>query len=145
MAVPFLGVAQGGAPYVWFWVLVESVGVAAVAGGVWLWKDEPRGYRLSALVQAIQIIQIQTAAFGFGVMAGFQVRVYVSPSAFTVGPAFYGTMFITSGADQWWVTVNLFAIFAMVVLMRQVWSSAIASQALARDKPGEFQEPAISP
>jgi hypothetical protein len=120
----------------WYWVLVESFGGAAVAAGVLLWRGDPRGWRLSRLMQALQIVQFQTPSFGLAVTAGLQVRLLISETRISAGPAFYGTVSITAGTDlPWWVSINFFAMYALYALSRPAADADISASAGIDEAP----------
>lgn len=119
LALPAILSGQGYTLAWWYWVLLESFGGTAVAAGIWLWRDEPRGWRLSRWLQASQIVQFQTASLGIAIIAGLQLRVLLSATGFKVGPAFYGSFSIVVGESMpWWVSINFFSAFALYRLLR---------------------------
>jgi hypothetical protein len=119
LATPVLLTAQGFAVAWWYWLLLGCLGGAAVTGGIELWRDEPRGWRLSRIIQALQIVQIQTSSWGIAIAAGFQLRLLVSEASITAGPAFYGTFALTAGENlPWWLSINFFSAYAFYALLR---------------------------
>lgn len=119
VAVPMILSRQGFTVAWWYWLLLWSFGGSAMAAGFWLWRDEPRGWKLSRLLQALQIVQFRTSTLGISILAGFQLRVVVSATQFTVGPAFEGSLAITAGqAMPWFVSINFFSAYALYALLR---------------------------
>jgi hypothetical protein len=119
LALPVVLSMQGFTIAWWYWLLVWSFGGAAVAAGVWLWRDEPRGRTLSALIQALQIVQFQTSTFGISALAGLQLRLLVTDAEFNVGPAFHGSLTFTMGQGMpWSITINFFSLYALYALLR---------------------------
>jgi hypothetical protein len=126
----------------WYWVLLESFGGAAVAAGVLLWRGDPRGWHLSRLMQALQVVQFQTTSFGLAMAAGFQVRLLISGTNVSAGPAFYGTFSITGGTDlPWWVSINFFAIYALYALSRPAVDAETSASAGIDEAPAGDEAP----
>ena len=71
LALPGILSRQGYSLDWWYWILLASFGGFAVAAGIWLWRDDPRGWTLSRILQAAQIIQFQTAAWESRSWRGF--------------------------------------------------------------------------
>lgn len=119
VVVPVILSRQGFTVAWWYWLLLWSFGGSAMAAGFWLWHDEPRGWKLSRLLQALQIVQFRTSTLGISVLAGFQLRLVVSGTQFTVGPAFEGSLAINLGqAMPWFVSINFFSAYAIYALSR---------------------------
>lgn len=146
LALPAILSTQGYSLKWWFWILLESFGGTAVAAGVWLWRGEPRGWKLSRIIQALQIVQFQTASFGIAILAGFQLRLLVSATGFTVGPAFNGAFSLTVGQNMpWWVSINFFSAYALFVLLRSGPERASAEPAPAELRAAEPEFPGERP
>lgn len=119
LAAPVMMSARGLTLAWWYWILLESFGGCAVAAGIWLWRGDPRGWRLSRIMQALQIVQFQTARFGVAAVAGFQLRLLISEESVTVGPAFYGVFSIVAGRElPAWLNINFFAVYVLYALSR---------------------------
>lgn len=119
LALPVILSMQGFTIAWWYWLLVAAFGGAAIAAGVWLWRDEPRGRTLSALIQALQIVQFQTSTFGISLLAGLQLRLLVTAAEFNVGPAFHGSLAFTVGQGlPWSISINFFSAYALYALLR---------------------------
>lgn len=146
LALPAMLSAQGLVLAWWYWVLLESFGGTAVAAGIWLWRSDPRGWWLSKLLQALQIVQFQTTSFGVGVLAGFQARLLVTETKFEVGPAFHGTLLITYGENlPWWFSINFFALYALYILHRaEPGVDASPPERPSEPESGSSAEPAPS-
>lgn len=132
LGLPMLLSRQGYTLAWWYWALLESFGGTAVVAGVWLWRKDPRGWRLSSILQAIQLVQFQTTTYGVNILAGFQLRLQVSETGFEVGPGFRSSFGIVAGKDlPWWISINFFAAYALF--------------ALYRSEPGTDEGPASAP
>jgi hypothetical protein len=119
VALPVILSAQGHSVAWWYWILLAGFGGLTMAAGVWLWRDQPRGRDWSALIQALQIVQFRTSTLGITILAGFQLRLLVSDTEFTVGPAFHGAAGVTVGqAMPWFISINFFAAYAVYALLR---------------------------
>ena len=97
LVVPFALTFQGLAVAWWYWPLLLCFGGLAVGAGVWLWRDDVRGWKVSRMLQALQIVQFQTSSFGLGVLAGVQMPWYVSINFFS---AYALYALLRSGPDR---------------------------------------------
>lgn len=119
VALPITVSRQGLSVAWWYWILLVGFGGLTMAAGVWLWRDEPRGRDWSAAIQALQIVQFRTSTLGITILAGFQLRLLVSSTEFTVGPAFHGAAGVTTGqAMPWFISINFFSAYALYALLR---------------------------
>jgi hypothetical protein len=137
LAGPPLLMAQGYSVTWWYWILLESFGGTAVAAGFWLWRDDPRGWHLSRLMQAMQLLQFQVSGFGVSAIAGFQLRILIAPERFDVGPSFNGMFSITGASDQTWVNINLFGVYALYLLLTSGPAAAVQEAPLESETSAE--------
>jgi hypothetical protein len=70
----------GGLP-LWYRLALESVGAVALAAGIWLWRDDSRGYTWSRLIQALQLLQVAIHPIAYGVSAGPSFNLHVGGGA----------------------------------------------------------------
>ena len=99
--------------------LVEALGVASGTAGVWLWRDDARGYRYSRVLHALQLVKLQVAGVVFIVSAGFHVLVWRSTTGTGIEPGVSGSVALAVGASvPRLVAVNLFSLAALVLLLR---------------------------
>jgi hypothetical protein len=103
----------------WYLISTEGLGAMAIAAGLWLWRDEDRGWTLSRLLQGLQVAQIWTPGFSFVVVVGLQCNLYVGATQFGIQPGFYGSLVLGNVyRGEWKVALNLFALAAFVALWR---------------------------
>lgn len=103
----------------WYLMSTEGLGAMAIGAGVWLWRNDERGWALSRLLQGLQIVQIWTRSFSFVVVLGLQGNLYVGATQFGIQPGFYGSLVIGNVyRGEWRVALNLFALAAFVALWR---------------------------
>lgn len=109
----------------WYLVSTEGLGGMAIAAGLWLWRDDDRGWTLSRLLQGLQVAQIWTPGFSFAVVVGLQCNLYVGATQFGIQPGFYGSFVLGNVyRGEWKVALNLFALAAFVALWRRRRSAA---------------------
>lgn len=137
--VPIAMTRAGSAVTWWYWTAFIVIAAAAVAAGVWLWRDEARGWSLSKVLQALQIVQFQTSSFGFALLVGLQLRLQISETEFTIRPAFSGTAALLFGTGlPWFVSINFLAAYALYALLR----SRPGDAPRGTDAPAITQHPA---
>jgi ribosomal protein S27AE len=99
--------------------VVEALGVASCLAGVWLWRDDARGYRYSRVLHALQLVKVQAGGVVYGVSAGFQILFWQSATGAGVEPGVAGNLALAVGASvPHLVAVNLFSLAALVLLLR---------------------------
>jgi hypothetical protein len=110
----------------WYVVTLESLAVLSIAAGIWLWRDEERGWRLSRLLQGLQVIQLVTPAFSFALVVGIQLLLFISPHRAGFTPGVLGSLSVALRRDIGWaVGINLFSLAAFLGLLRR--SSRVAT------------------
>lgn len=124
---PFDFAATGFIVEWWYWVAMLGLGGLAVMAGLWLWRDDALGWGLSPLLQALQIVQFQTSSFVLSIKAGLQLPLTISGMGTGLGVDFEGDFTIGSGTDMfWYVSINLFSLYALYALLRYGPGSATA-------------------
>lgn len=124
-AVMALTALQGVGP-LWFRLAIESVGATAVAAGVWLWRDDARGYTWSRLVQGLQLVRFSVPPVAYAVSAGPFADVYFGQiqSGFNVG--FRGQLVLMWGnASPLAVSFNVLAAAWLLMLLDARPKSAV--------------------
>lgn len=112
----WLPIAGVGVPW-WYAALLEGFGATALAAGVWLWRDAPRGYSLSRVLQALQLVQFQSATLSYGLILGFNLALSASEARINLGPGLYGAFNLAWGTSPpSSVTINLLAAFVLILL-----------------------------
>jgi hypothetical protein len=98
--------------------IAEALGFASCLAGVWLWRDDPRGYRFSRILHAVQLVKVQAAGLVFAVSAGFHMLAWRSATAVGVEPGVSGAFALAVGTSlPRLVAVNLFSLVALVLLL----------------------------
>ncbi|HJR66276.1 MAG TPA: hypothetical protein VJ802_07580 [Gemmatimonadaceae bacterium] len=124
-AVMALTALEGVGP-LWFRLAIESVGATAVAAGVWLWRDDARGYTWSRLVQGLQLVRFSIPPLAYAVSAGPFADVYFGQvqSGFNVG--FRGQLVLTWGnVSPLAVSFNMLAAAWLLMLLDARPKSAV--------------------
>lgn len=119
--------------------IVATVGfVLAIQAGWLLLASARLGVPLSALVQALQIVQVSSGAAAFAYAAGLQVLVRVTPSGWKVSPGMNAGVWIgpTSLPFEPFVAVNLLAPIMLWILLR--------SSPVSQRRGGEGKTPAAA-
>jgi hypothetical protein len=133
-----LTIVQGIGLAWWYATFLEGLGVFGIVAGYWLWRDDPRGYGLSRLVQALQILKIQLAGVVFDVSAGMEVNLTVSNSATNFGAGIRGAFSVAVGqARPHVVIVNVLAAIALILL----WNAEPAPATIENERRGVRQAP----
>ncbi len=99
---------------------------AAVAGGVLLWRDDVRGYRLSIAVQACQVLRLASSHLTLLVSSGLRLTVDYSPfipknaGRTNVMAGFAGVELELARVAPLSLGVNVVAVLCLVWLLRNV-------------------------
>ena len=99
-------------------IAFESLAVAAVAGGYWLWRNEARGYRFTRSLLTLQLVQFHSPLLSYGVAAGPQLWIMRVAGSTQFAANFSGGLTVTvrsSGPEL--IGVNLFAGFALLLML----------------------------
>ncbi len=114
----FGGVAVG-LMAIWYrgtsWMVVGLVS-AAILGGVWLWRDEPRGYRLTRLLLALQVVRIIWPPVAYSLILGWHVDLIRRPGSANLSLGTHAQFFLGTATGTWEVAVNFFALLALLAL-----------------------------
>lgn len=132
---PRLGIpAELRLPVAWY-LMGAAAFTGAIAAGALLLRGHRAGPSASALVQAAQLVQLSLpSTFVYQFATGIQVLLVVSPTAVRLSPGVNAsfTALRPRAVEPWSVGLNLFALFALVVLLRaQRHEPAEASSATA--------------
>lgn len=100
----------------WHVFLLESLGVIAIFAGYLLWRDHPEGYRLTRLLQYLQLVKIQGSAGVFAVAAGFSVELIFTAQGSTISWRQYATLAVGINPQPFYLAVNLLGIVLLVLL-----------------------------
>lgn len=114
----FAGVLAAGLPVNWLGrALPELLAAAGVLGGVLLWRGDPRGFRVSGLVWASQLVKLTTAALTYYVGTGPQLVLAVQDGqlALTTGLG-AGAYIASEPVAHTYVGLNVAAVACLVVL-----------------------------
>lgn len=107
----------GGFP-LWYRFALESVGAIALAAGIWLWRDDARGYDWSRILQALQIFRFSIPPFAFIVGAGPSVDLHFGDAATGINFGFQGQLVLLwRNAGPIWVSFNLLAAGWLLILL----------------------------
>lgn len=116
---------SGGLP-LWYRLLVESVGAVALAAGIWLWRDDARGYTWSRLLQALQLLRFSLPPLAYNVSAGPAIDLYFGDRASGINFGIHGQVVLAwhyAGPVQ--VSFNLLsAVWLLILLDARSRSSA---------------------
>jgi hypothetical protein len=111
-----------------YWVVLLLIPVIAVlatnfVSGIWLWYGETRGYKWSAVAQALQIPVISSFPLIYKFYFGLGIYVYVANGAapavsYNVGGE--GILFFFSPAAPIQFGINIWAVVALIYMWRKL-------------------------
>ena len=120
--LPAMLIAQNSLLSLPFFVVMYTIFAAAFLSGIWLWNGERRGYKVSMLIQALQIPVLSSAlltykfVFGLGIIANLMGG--AQPVNFDVGGQSY--LVIGNEVPKLQLGINVWAPIALVYLWRNV-------------------------
>jgi hypothetical protein len=102
----------------WVQILLEGFAGLSLAAGIWLWRDDPRGYSVSRSLQVVQMVRIQSPWVTYVATSGVYVDLYHAGETIALGPGFTCafSLFVSSGRPLG-VAVNLWAAILALVLI----------------------------
>jgi len=104
------------------WYAMGAVAFAAsLVAGVLLLRGRPLGARLSAGLQALQVVQVGTQAFVYQYVTGLQVLLLVTPGGWRLSPGVnvgFAALPPPGPYPAWSLGINFFALAALAVLLR---------------------------
>ncbi|MDB4906271.1 MAG: hypothetical protein JWO05_1055 [Gemmatimonadetes bacterium] len=110
---PFLGGTW------WEVLMMETLGALSCAAGLWLLRDEGRGYTLTRMLQFLQLVQLQSPWFTFAAMSGVGIELTDIEGGITVGPAFQAKFqLLAMPGLSFGVAVNLWSALLLLVLLQ---------------------------
>jgi hypothetical protein len=106
----------GGALFYFGCVLAFGLSFAA---GLLLVRGRLAGARLSAFMQALQVIQLSTTSFHFKFVSGPQLLLVLSGSGIELFPGFYAGFWIGPPVEKifFWLGINVFSVAALWYLL----------------------------
>ena len=145
--VKYVATAPAEARWSLFSLLPVGLAATSIYAGVALWHGSARGFRISRMVQAMQVVRLYTAPLLFVVALGPQllINLFLGPDlSITTHPPVplpvsgvvdFAGAFGLLGGGHWAETaptgigINLFAAFALILLLRGGPSRAEAEPA----------------
>jgi len=102
----------------WFILMLEGLAGLSLAAGVWLWRDDARGYALTRTMQIVQLIRFQSPWLTYVAMAGIGIDLTHLDGIINLNTSFQATLtlLLMPGAT-FGVTVNLWAAALLLVLV----------------------------
>jgi hypothetical protein len=134
--VKYVATAPADVRWSLFSLLPVGLAVISIYAGVALWRGSARGFRMSRIVQAVQVVRVYTAPLLLVVALGPQllINLFLGPDvSITTTPPVpipvsglvdFAGAFGLLGGGHWAETaptgigINLFAAFALIVLLR---------------------------
>lgn len=102
----------------WLLIMVEGLAGLSLAAGVWLWRDDARGYALSRTMQWIQLIRVQSPWLTYVAMAGLGIDLTHLETVIDVNTNFQASVRLALMPGQaFGVAVNLWAAALLLVLV----------------------------
>ena len=109
--------AFAGGPW-WFLLTLEGLTGLSLAAGIWLWRDDARGYALTRTMQLIQLIRVQSPWLTYFSTTGIAIDLTHLDQNVTVAPKFYATFALRlMPGESFGVAVNLWAAALLLVLI----------------------------
>ena len=103
----------------WWWqLMLEGFAALSLGAGIWLWRDDARGYALSRSVQAVQVIRLQSPWLTYVATAGVYVDLWHTSGRIGIGPGFTSafSLLVASGQPLGGA-VNLWAAPLFLILL----------------------------
>jgi hypothetical protein len=102
----------------WRITMLEGFAAMSVAAGLWLWRDEARGYVLSRSLQFAQLIRVQSAWITYVATSGVYFDLYDANGTVGIMPGFSSTFTFDFAAGRTLgIAVNLWAMLLLLVLL----------------------------
>jgi hypothetical protein len=119
VGVLVLGAVYGSGMPALYLLWLESFGGLAVVAGVWLWRDQARGYVLTRALQLAQLVRIQSPLVSYAAYAGFFVDLSHTSTRINFSPGFRAAFSIGVGTGApFGVAVNLWAAALLLALLK---------------------------
>ena len=116
-AVMVLTALPGAGP-LWYRLAIESIAAMTLAAGIWLWRDDARGYTWSRIVQGLQLIRFAIAPVAYSVSAGPFVDAYLRGAQVGIEVGFRGQFILLWGeVSPLIVSFNLLAAAWLLMLL----------------------------
>ena len=110
--------AFGGAAW-WQLVCMEGLAAMSLAAGVWLLRDEARGYALTRRLQWVQLVQVQSPWLTYVAMSGVGLELSHVNGAISLNPGFMSKfLMIWMPQQSFGVAVNIWAALLLLVLLQ---------------------------
>ncbi len=118
-------------PETWYFGAVVLFGVSLASGVTLLRSPEPRGRRLAAVVEGLQLVGFHTGHVGYTFYAGLQVLAYVSGDMVRLMANANSQFWLGAGQPQAgsFVAVDLLTLVAWVALWRSAPASGVGARA----------------
>ena len=120
--------------------------LASVAGWLLL-KNQKLGYKLSLLVQLLQVVQIVVSSWEFQYATGLQVLLRIDTTGFEFSPGVNAAVWLgpTLVPSPSMVAINLFALWASIFLARQLTTRRAQLALVASNSSDESQSASSAP
>ena len=130
----------------WFILLLEGLAGLSLAAGIWLWRDDVRGYALSRTMQIVQLIRVQSPWVTYVAMAGLAIDMTHLEGNINLNTSYQAqlTLLLMPGAT-FGVAVNLWAAALLLVLVNARPRTGTGSRALASPTRVPPPEPEATP
>lgn len=112
----------------WFVLTLEGLAGLSLAAGIWLWRDDPRGYALTRTMQIVQLIRVQSPWLTYVAMAGLAVDLTHLANGLNLNTSFQATFtLLLMPGVTFGVAVNLWAAVLLLVMLHARPSAASTS------------------
>jgi hypothetical protein len=123
----------------WLILTLEGLAGLSLAAGIWLWRDDSRGYALTRTMQLIQLIRLQSPWLTYVAKAGLAIDVTHLETGVNLGTSFQAEFALVPMPGQTFgVAVNLWAAALLLVLLQakpRADSPAVVPSSEARQEP----------
>ena len=130
-----------------WWILVTLEGLAglSLAAGVWLWRDDARGYALTRTLQLIQLIRVQSAWLTYVATTGLAIDLTHLDHNINLGTNFQATLTLRlMSGESFGVAVNLWAAALLLVLLHARPRVEVEAPVVAEPVPDSIASPVTS-
>jgi hypothetical protein len=121
-----------------WWLLVTLEGLAglSLAAGVFLWRDDLRGYALTRTLQIVQLIRVQSPWLTYVATSGIAVDLSHANGAIQLSPGFNATFsFLLMPGQTFGVAVNLWAAALLLAMTFARPCSQVVTRVVAAPEP----------
>ena len=102
----------------WYILTVEGLAGLSLAAGIWLWRDDARGYALTRTMQIVQLIRVQSPWLTYVAKAGLAIDLTHLSTVINIDTSFQASFsLLLMPGESFGVAVNLWAAALLMILL----------------------------